>query len=180
MKKKSIKKRGRPKGQGLTPNVLQKRIENYFISGVTTKLNGKETIKLPTMTGLAIYCGFNSKKEFTDLGKEERFEKIILKAKSLIEQNLEERLQLSSPVGSIFALKAQHGWSDQSNGDYQNQLIHFLMAFNKFLLKQNGDLAFQVSEAQQMFMELVMKSTSIEHLDVLIDEKKLLEGGKDE
>jgi|SRR3990167_3199051 len=103
-----------------TPQQLQSKIDDYFKSGVNVRKvvvgSGKskriEKISVPTITGLVLHCGFESRQSFYDYEKYEEFSYTIKRARLLIEQLYEERLQTGNPTGAIFALK-NFGWKDR-------------------------------------------------------------------
>jgi len=110
---------GRP-AKYKTDEELQQAISDYFQNGVKkrTVVIGKgekaETIEIevPTITGLVLYLGFESRQSFYDLEKVEKFSYTIKRARTLIEQNYEELLQTGNVSGAIFALK-NFGWTDR-------------------------------------------------------------------
>jgi len=110
-----------------TNDELQKKIDDYFNNGVKkrTVIIGKAPnqqkveIPVPTITGLAIYLGFESRQSFYDYEKEEGFSYTIKRARLFIECEYEEQLQVGNTVGAIFALKNM-GWIDKSTIDNIN------------------------------------------------------------
>jgi hypothetical protein len=107
-----------------TPEELQEKIDDYFKNGVESKPvvvgkgDGKTVIDIPvpTITGLCLYCGFESRQSFYDYEKREQFSYIIKKARLFIEKHYEELLQVGNTTGAIFALKNM-GWIDRVNQD---------------------------------------------------------------
>jgi hypothetical protein len=99
---------------------LQKKIDEYFEIGVNTRTivvgpanhRTTEEIKIPTITGLVLYCGFCNRASFYDLEKNLEFSHTIKKARARIEQIYEEQLHSGTPTGAIFALK-NFGWFDR-------------------------------------------------------------------
>lgn len=66
-----------------------------------------------TITGLAIFLGFESRQSFYDYEKQEKFSYVIKRARLYIENGYERRMiGDKNPTGSIFALKNM-GWSDK-------------------------------------------------------------------
>ena len=65
----------------------------------------------PTITGLALFIGFNSRQEFEDHEKKPRFAPALKRARLKIEAEYEKKLHLTSAAGAIFALKSL-GWND--------------------------------------------------------------------
>ena len=107
-----------------TPEELQKAIDNYFKKGGTDRLficgsgPNKYEVKVTifTITGLCLYCGFESRQSFYDYEKNDEFSYIIKKARLQIESMYEENLQYGNTTGSIFALKNM-GWIDKTEVD---------------------------------------------------------------
>lgn len=103
-----------------TPEELQAKINQYFDIGVNvrTVIVGPPnkrydvTIKVPTITGLCQYCGFESRQSFYAYEDKPEFSYTIKKARLRIEQEYEEQLQIGTPTGAIFALK-NFGWKDE-------------------------------------------------------------------
>lgn len=103
---------------------LQSLIEEYFQSGVKKKsvTIGKPPnqqvieIEVPTITGLCIYCGFESRQSFYDYEARPDFSYTIKRARLFIENEYEEMLHLGNPTGAIFALK-NFGWTDKQEID---------------------------------------------------------------
>lgn len=99
---------------------LEEAIEEYFVSGVKIKKvvcgppnrRYTEDVNVPTITGLALYLGFESRQSFYDYEKHPEFSYTIKKARLLIENEYEEQLQAGNTVGAIFALKNM-GWKDK-------------------------------------------------------------------
>lgn len=102
------------------PIDLQTKIEEYFTIGVKLKTiivgpktNRYEvTIPVPTITGLVLYLGFNSRSSFYAYEDKPDFMDTIKKARTRIEQEYEEQLQCGLGSGAIFALK-NFGWKDE-------------------------------------------------------------------
>lgn len=66
----------------------------------------------PTITGLCLYLGFESRQSFHDYKENPEFSYTIKKARLRIENEYEKMLYRQSPTGSIFALK-NLGWVDK-------------------------------------------------------------------
>lgn len=73
----------------------------------------KEEERNITITGLAIALGFCSRQSVYDYSKREGFEFVVSRAKLIVENGYEERLDGASVTGPIFALKNM-GWSDKT------------------------------------------------------------------
>lgn len=103
-----------------TPEQLQAAIDDYFENGVKVRQveigsgDNKRVIeiKVPTITGLVLYCGFCDRQSFYDMEKREEFSCTIKNARTRIEQEYEEQLSTRGGSGPIFALK-NFGWHDK-------------------------------------------------------------------
>jgi hypothetical protein len=71
----------------------------------------------PTITGLALFLGFESRQSFYDYENNGEFSYTIKKARLKIESVYEQNLHSGNPSGSIFALK-NFGWTDKSEVDH--------------------------------------------------------------
>jgi hypothetical protein len=87
-----------------TPEEMQGLIDEFFIKA-----------SHPTITGLALHLGFESRQSFYDYQKEEGFSYTIKRARSRIENAYEAMLYRSEGqvTGAIFALKNVGGWTDK-------------------------------------------------------------------
>lgn len=92
-----------------SPEELSIKIEQYFEE---LKAEKEE----PTVTGLALYLGFESRQSLYDYGKREEFSYIIKRAKLRVENGYEKALRLNNATGPIFALKNM-GWKDKTETD---------------------------------------------------------------
>jgi len=114
-----------------TADELSSRIDTYF-NDVEGELNpkkkpGKESKgelsdaqkiwnrdpELPTISGLALFLGFDSLKAFEDYEKQGKFAPILKRGRLRIETVYEKKLHMQSPAGAIFALKNM-GWNDKN------------------------------------------------------------------
>jgi len=103
---------------------LEDEIQKYFEEGVKIKKvvlgppnkRYTEEIPVPTITGLALYLGFESRQSFYDYEKRPEFSYTIKKARLLIENEYEEMLAIGNVAGAIFALKNM-GWADKRETD---------------------------------------------------------------
>lgn len=103
------------------PDEMQVAITDYFQRGVTKrqivvgKPSDKKVIEIPvpTITGLCLYLGFDSRQSFYDYEKKQEFSYTIKKARMFIESEYEEILATTGNAGAIFALK-NFGWVDRS------------------------------------------------------------------
>lgn len=99
---------------------LQEKIHQYFNEGIKkrTVLIGRPPnqtaikIEVPTITGLTLYLGFESRQSFYDYEKMPEFSYIVKRARLFIEREYEEQLQHGNTTGAIFALKNM-GWTDK-------------------------------------------------------------------
>jgi len=104
-----------------TPEEMQEQIAGYFIGGmkkrqiVVGKGEDKHVVEIPipTITGLCLYLGFDSRQSFYDYEEKDEFSYTIKKARTFIELEYEEILQTTGSTGAIFALK-NFGWQDRS------------------------------------------------------------------
>lgn len=85
---------------------LQKKVDEYFV-WAKEQNNG-----LKTITGLALFLGFESRQSIYDYEKDGTFSYIIKNARLRVEEGYEERLHGAMPTGAIFALKNM-GWKDK-------------------------------------------------------------------
>lgn len=126
-----------------TPEELQIKILKYFKKGVALRKviigspNNRTTtlIPVPTITGLALYCGFADRYSFYEYEKKPEFTYTIKRARAFIEREYEEQLQTGTPTGAIFALK-NFGWSDRQ--ELEHILKPYLYLENRE--KSNADI----------------------------------------
>jgi len=101
---------------------LQEEILKYFEQT-------KENNERPTVTGLALFLGFASKQSLYDYEKNDKFSYSIKRALTMIECELEKRLENQSVSGIIFALKNM-GWTDkvqtEHSGKIESTVINFI------------------------------------------------------
>ncbi len=113
---------------------LKDEIDKYFnscFSYVTDKKTGEKLkhdngeeivvcIRPPTVSGLALHLG-TTRQTLCDYEKDERFGEVITLAKRRVEQFAEESLyDKTSVTGSIFNLKVNFGWSEESATDSED------------------------------------------------------------
>lgn len=104
-----------------TEDELQEAIDDYFNNGVTKRkvtvgrANNRMVIEVPvpTITGLVLHLGFESRQSFYDLEKQDKFSYTVKRARTFIEKEYEEQLQTTGSTGAIFALK-NFGWIDRT------------------------------------------------------------------
>jgi len=80
----------------------------------------------PTLTGLALYLGFNSRQDFEACEARARYGARLKRARLRIESIYEKKLHYHSSSGAVFALKSM-GWNEQtddkaSTGETDNTL----------------------------------------------------------
>lgn len=90
-----------------SPDKLQEMVDQYF-----AKVNEDKT--RPTITGLCLALGFESRQSFYDYEKREGFSYTIKRARMWIENAYEQLLTSGYATGAIFALK-NFGWSDKQD-----------------------------------------------------------------
>lgn len=87
--------------------------------------------EVPTITGLALSLGFESRQSLYDYEKNEEFSYSIKRAKLHVEQSYEKYLLSQSSTGAIFALK-NFGWKDKTEVD-TNLTLKGSISPNKWL-----------------------------------------------
>lgn len=101
-----------------TPQCLEKKVVDYFesIEGEYDKKKKEWIVKPqpPTITGIALHCGFASRQSFYDYEKKQEFAYIIKRSRTIVENCHELGLHGNSNTGHIFALKTM-GWNDSPN-----------------------------------------------------------------
>jgi len=90
------------------PEKLHNKCEEYFLYCI----DNKEKI---TITGLALYLGFNSRDTIYEYQKKKEFSDIIKRAMLVVENRYEEQTE-RNPAGAIFVLKNM-GWKDKTESD---------------------------------------------------------------
>lgn len=116
------------------PKQLAKKVDEYFVYILgeshiqKKKVQNEETKKMETVevtvwdrqpepatiTGLALYLGFNCRQSLDDYEDDEEYSGIIKRARARVAYEYEKALRSERPVGPIFALKNM-GWSDNRN-----------------------------------------------------------------
>jgi hypothetical protein len=92
-----------------TSEEIQEKIDAYF---VTEEVDGSPF----TITGLALFLGFESRQSIYDYEKHGEYSYTIKRARLRIENFAEKKLFTSTPAGAIFALK-NFGWKDKQEID---------------------------------------------------------------
>lgn len=98
--------RGRP-AMFTDPEDMQAAVDQYFSETPEIKY---------TITGLALFIGFESRQSFYDYEEHTDFSYIIKKARLRIEHGYELRLMTRNVTGAIFALKNM-GWKDRVDSE---------------------------------------------------------------
>lgn len=86
-----------------------------------------------TVTGLALFLGFESRQSFYDYEKKEEFTYTIKRARTFIEKEYEELLRKGNAGGAIFALKNM-GWHDKQLIDHTIETTSPI----KIVIERNG------------------------------------------
>lgn len=106
-----------------SPKELAEKIAKYFDVGCirpkTVYSMGQSIVtekRIPTIAGLAVFCGFAGRESFYSQGKRgEEFLHIVNWAKSVMESFHEENIASGEAcTGSIWWTKCHAGWKDQS------------------------------------------------------------------
>jgi hypothetical protein len=109
-----------------TARKLANKTEAYFryIEGewrVETKLGKEQKIysrepEPATITGLALFIGFNSRQELDDYEQHGEFGYVISRSRLQVEALYEKKLHQQAPSGAVFALRSM-GWKEKPD-DY--------------------------------------------------------------
>jgi hypothetical protein len=102
-----------------TPEQFEAKVADYFDNPPTKPmLFGKEVLQIPvpTITGLALHLGFESRQSFYDYEEKDGFTYTVKKARSKIEQHYEELAQTNGGGAVVFILK-NFGWKDRTETD---------------------------------------------------------------
>ena len=126
-------------------NELAEAINEYFNKGVNKRQikvgSGKNAqmieIEIPTITGLCLYIGFESRQSFYDMEKKDEFTYIVKRARMFIENEYEEQLQVGNTIGAIFALKNM-GWTDKQQLEHTGKIINVTMEDEPKETEQEG------------------------------------------
>ena len=110
-----------------------------------------------TLTGMILHLGLSSRQSLDRYGDREEFSDSVRRAKLLIENQYERKLDGPRPAGAIFALKNM-GWSDRQEVEFKGSLANL--------------------DISQLPDELVSRLARGEHpLSVLAGRRELLEPG---
>lgn len=74
-----------------------------------------------TITGLALFLGFESRQSIYDYAEKGEFSYIIKNARLRVENTYEQNLHANTPTGSIFALKNM-GWKDKTETEHSGEM----------------------------------------------------------
>jgi hypothetical protein len=111
---------------------IEKAIDEYFnipeiinvdsYAGTDTMQSGKTMLNpKPTITGLALHLGFESRQSLYDYEKDGEFSYTIKSARLRIEAKYEEKLYDNACTGAIFALK-NFGWKDKQELEHSGNM----------------------------------------------------------
>jgi hypothetical protein len=103
-----------------SPEELQSQIDGYFADAFKMDPSMQMMVPnpsfIPTITGLCLHCGFESRQSFYAYEDKPEFSYTIKRARMMIEMEYEKRLHGNSNAGAIFALK-NFGWTDKQEID---------------------------------------------------------------
>jgi len=98
------------------------------------------------------------------------------------ENQLFNLIKKGNTTASIFHLECKgkkRGWV-RKNDDFKDISLQLMLMFNSFLQNRNLELANNVIEIQQEFIDMLLQSATPEHLEMLLKERdknvKLLNG----
>lgn len=94
-----------------TPEQLEAKINEYIA----------DTDADRTVTGLAIFLGFESRQSMYDYEKKPEFSYLIKKALLIVENGYEKKMVSNAPTGAIFVLKNM-GWKDKQEVESSGSL----------------------------------------------------------
>jgi hypothetical protein len=94
----------------------------------------------PTITGLCMHLGFESRQSFYDYEKKELFSYTIKRARLFIENSYEQDIRNPDikPTGSIFALK-NFGWSDKKEIEHSGAAVSITVTAPKAIEESKDD-----------------------------------------
>ena len=125
-----------------TPDQLQNQANRFFDGATTDRdkpIGSRSGVK--TLNALRIWLGITSA-EWKQYCSVSEYEQVVDEIRTKLEVWLEERLLLDNkPVGAIFALKAQYGWTDNPvNQGNVNNYVYVFGNEKAGLLAQGKDL----------------------------------------
>lgn len=124
-------KSGRPPKYD-SAETLEDEVEKYFLQFTSVK-TAQEIVAgakieepmfgelRPTITGLCLFLGFESRQSFYDLQKQEIFSYTIKRARARIENVYEQMLSTKHSTGAIFALK-NFEWTDKQEIEHSSSI----------------------------------------------------------
>ena len=78
---------------------------------IPAKKTGDSGPEPPTITGLALFLGFNSRREYETYERKRKYAPALKRGRLLIEAAYEKKLHQQPASGAIFALKSM-GWNE--------------------------------------------------------------------
>ena len=125
-----------------TPEEMQEKIDAYFAScegHILTDDNGKPILdkfghpniidaKPPTITGLALAIGFNSRQTLLNYQAKAAFRDVLIRAKSRVEMYTEERLfDKDGAAGARFSLQFNFkGWREDKDDENKAPVVNII------------------------------------------------------
>lgn len=103
------------------PIEMEEKACEYFESLITESEEGVY-VKPSTITGIALYLGFNSRQGFYEYGNRPDFSDIVTRIKLAVENSYEKNLNSKFANGATFALKNM-GWKDKSETESVNHNV---------------------------------------------------------
>jgi hypothetical protein len=88
-------------------------IEQYFKQSADEPTSKGKSSEPPTIAGLALFLGFNSKEDFDHYENKGKLASLIKRARFRVMAYYENRLHFPAPTGAMFALKSM-GWNEKS------------------------------------------------------------------
>lgn len=103
-----------------TPEEMQVVIDQYFEELKLSMTKDGVMIEYPTITGLALALGFNSRQSLLNYEGNPEFLDTIKRAKLRVESFIEQRLYSGQATGCIFNLKNNFDWKDKTETELSN------------------------------------------------------------
>lgn len=91
--------------------------DEQLAEAIEAYLSTRDKDNPPTVSGLALALGFESRQSFYDYEKNPIHSYTIRRARLAIEETYEQRLHGNTPTGAIFALK-NFGWKDKQEVEH--------------------------------------------------------------
>jgi len=92
---------------------LSALIETYFNQVPDDEKTKGEKPEPPTVAGLALFLGFNSKEDFDSYELNGKYAAEVKRARFRVMAHYESRLHYPAPTGAMFALKSM-GWYEKA------------------------------------------------------------------